>query len=118
MTDLQQKELEDFRAYRATFLAGVHGQRVLSDLMDVFKYNTIEKPFSSMDMAKLDGARDVIRYILDKCGFTANTEAFVRVLSSVIVNAPEPFDQGEAEIAQATRLVENRLADADLSEVV
>lgn len=97
MTDLHRKELQDFRDYRTTFLTGVHGQRALSDLMDKFCYNTIQLPATEMDMAKLDGARDVIRYILTKCGFTANTEAFVRVLSSVTVNGPEPFDHTEAD---------------------
>jgi len=97
MTDLHRRELEQFRDYRATFLSGVNGQRVLADLMDVFRYNKIEKPFSSMDMAKLDGARDVIRHILEKCGFTANTQAFIKVLSSVTINAPEPYDQTKAE---------------------
>lgn len=97
MTDLYRKELEDFQDYRSTFLFNAHGQRVLADLMDSVCYNKISVPASDMDLAKLDGARDVIRFIMTKCGFTENSQAFVKVLSSVMVRGPEPYQQTEAD---------------------
>jgi len=97
MTDLHQKELEEYRDFRSTFLGSLQGQRVLARLMDVFKYNSIQLPATSMDMAKLDGSRDVIRYILDKMGFGEQTETFVKALSMVIPKGPQPYTQTEAD---------------------
>ena len=97
MTDLHRKELEQFRDYGGTFLGSLQGQRVLADLMKAFRYNQIQIPADDMNMAKLDGSRDVIRYILDKLGFGEKTENFVKALSMVIPEGPEPYKQTEAE---------------------
>jgi len=97
MTDLHRKELEEYRDFRSTFLGSLQGQRVLARLMDVFKYNVIQIPATPMDMAKMDGARDVIRYILDKLGYGEQAETFVKALSMVIPKGPQPYTQTEAE---------------------
>ena len=97
MTDLHRKELEQFRDYGGTFLGSAQGQRVLVDLMTVFKYNVIQIPATPMDMAKMDGARDVIRYILDKLGYGEQAETFVKALSMIIPKGPQPYTQTEAE---------------------
>ena len=96
MTDLYRKELEDFRDYRGTFLTNLAGKRVLGDLVDKFCYNTIQLPASDMDLAKLDGSRDVIRYILDKLG-VCDGRTFAGALAMVNVKGPEPYEQTEAE---------------------
>ena len=97
MTDLHRKQLEDFRAYGATFLGNKLGQRVLADLIDTFHYNTTVTPVGEHDVAILQGSRNVIRHILGKFGFDEQTEKFVQALAISIPKAPEPYDQTEAE---------------------
>ncbi|HDZ26740.1 hypothetical protein LCGC14_1257840 [marine sediment metagenome] len=97
MTDLNRKELEDFRAYGATFLGSKTGQRVLADLIESFMFIKIMDPNTQHNVAILQGERNVIRYILGKLGFGEQTEKFVQALAISIPKAPEPFDQTEAE---------------------
>ena len=88
---IDREPIEEFRDYRVTFLGSVQGQRVLADLIQNFSYNTIQIPMANLDMAKLDGARDVIRYILGKLGFD-QASVFVKALMVAHVTAPEPMD--------------------------
>ena len=97
MTDLNRKQLEDFRAYGLTFLGNKTGQRVLADLIDTFFYNKVCTPTDHQDVAILQGSRNVIRHILEKLGFGDQTEKFVQALAISIPKAPEPFDQEKAE---------------------
>lgn len=97
MTDLYRIELEEFRDFGGTFLGSAQGKRVLSNLIKTFSYNKIERPLSAMDLAKLDGARDVIRYILGKIGYLEDPGKFVQALSMAIPTAPKPLDQTEAD---------------------
>ena len=97
MTDLHRKQLEDFRAYGSTFLGNKTGQRVLADLIEAFGYNQIVPADSDHHIAIMEGSRNVIRYILTKLGFAERTEKFVQALAISIPEAPEPYDQGEAE---------------------
>lgn len=96
MTNLFRKEIEAFRDYRSVFLSNAQGQRVLADLIEAFNYNQIIIPADNLNMAKLDGSRDVIRYILQKLGFREETQNFVKALALVNVKGPEPMDQIEA----------------------
>ena len=97
MTDLYRIELEDFRAYRSTFLDSTEGQKVLADLIDVYLYNQVVMPQSDVDAEGLDRARDVIRYIIGKLGLGEDSATFVKGLALANVKGPQPMDQKTAE---------------------
>lgn len=70
--DQKQKAAELAEAYKATF-CNPSGQKVLNDLVDRFGLFTAGVAQSEFDLARNDGARSVLLYIINLKGYDKDT---------------------------------------------